>query len=361
MAATLYLSPVSLIIQYLNNLGLLAAGGQVNTYVAGSVNTPATTYTDSTGIVPNANPMTLSSAARPAAASGAPVAFWTLGGVSLKLVVTDALGNQLVNLDGIQSINDLTVNTNALQALLANPASSGGSGTGAVAGADLVANAVKSYDVFADVRAANVPALASGQTLNIEIQGGTAVGDSLGGLFYWNGTSALADDGRNVLKTTGYAGNGRWIRLFPLGVPQIIVKPGDQQVVSSTVLVNDTALTLPLAVGTYLISLRLLLLGLTATGQGWKVQPTYSAALSTPNGGGGVVSGNQVAAAVVAQVNATITQAAIATAIEDSCNLDIVVQTSAAGVLTVQFAQNANTANATVMKQGSTLSVTRLA
>lgn len=221
---TLYLSPVSIIVQYLTNLGLMAAGGQVNTYVGGSVNTVADTYTDSTGIVKNPNPLTLSSTGRPASASGAPVAFWTLPGIVLKLVVTDSAGNLLVQLDNIPALNDPTNSTSTLSALLASPASSNTAGVGPVAGVDLVANAIKSYDVIADVRAANQPVLASGQTLSIQVQGGAAINDGNGGDFYWNPTSAATDNGTTVIKPTTASGNGRWLRLYtpPNGAQQSI-------------------------------------------------------------------------------------------------------------------------------------------
>jgi hypothetical protein len=82
-----------------------------------------------------------------------------------------------------------------------------------VAGADLIANAVKSYDVFADVRAANAPVMASGQTLVILVQGGVSVGDELGGLFYWSPTSTTADDNSTVLEPSSTSGPGRYLRL----------------------------------------------------------------------------------------------------------------------------------------------------
>lgn len=363
MAQTLYLSPISLIVQFFQNLGLMAAGGSLSTYVAGSVNTPATTYTDSTGTVANANPMTLNSVGRPAAASGAPVAFWTLPGVAVKLVVNDALGNQLVTLDNISSVNDLTLVNNALQTLLASPTSSSTGGSGPVAGVDLVANAVKSYDVFADVRGANSPVLASGQTLNIEVQGGSSINDGLGGFFYWSSTSTTADDGRTVLKPNNLAAAsaGRWLRYYPLGVPQLIEKNADQQIASSTVLANDTQLTVALAVGVYLVSLRLLLLGIGGTAQGYKVQATFSGTITGVTQGAGVNTVNGTAGAIAALINAAITAATISSTTGDTFNADFSLNVTVAGTLTVQFAQNSSSANATVMKTGSLLAVTRVA
>lgn len=202
--ATLYLSPVSIIVQYLTNLGLLAQGGTLNTYVAGTVNTPVTTYTDSTGTQPNVNPMTLNAAARPASGSGAPVEFWVPSGTLVKLVVTDAGGNQLVYLDNLPAMND-PGGAGAPLTVLASPASG--------SGADLVANAMRSYDVFASVRAANVPNLQAGQTLIIAVEGQTSVNDGSGGFFQWIPSSVLPDDGFNILKPNAATGAGRYSRL----------------------------------------------------------------------------------------------------------------------------------------------------
>lgn len=359
---TYYLSAISLIVQYFQNLGLMAAGGQVYTYVGGSVGTPVTTYTDSTGITANPNPMTLNAAGRPASASGAPVAFWVPGGTLVQLQVFDALGNQLIFLDNVPAINDTTNSTTALQALLASAASSNSAGFGPVAGVDLVANGVKSYDTFADVRAANAPTLVTGQTLNIDVQGGTAVNDGLGGFFYWSAASTAADDGRTVLQplTTG-SGAGRWLRYYPLNTAVSIVKPSDQQVVSNATLVNDTALfTGTLVPGTYLVQLRLQLLGIGGTGQGWQVQPAFSGT-ATQSSGGGITSGNGSPGASLSTIGGTLALSAIADASTcDVVNMDYILVITAQGVIQMKFAQNSSSSNATVMKAGSSLLVTRL-
>ena len=205
MATTYYLSPISMIVQYLQNSGFMAAGGFLYTYEAGT-NTPVTTYPDSTGTVNtpngNPNPMTLSSTGRPASASGAPVAFWVPAGTDLRLIVTDSLGNQLVFIDNIPSINDLSGTQDSLATNLANPA--------AGEGASLVANAMISYQNFAALRAGGVPSLASGQTLIVAVQGGASNADGLAALFYWNATSSAADNGSTIIAPTG-ASSGRYL------------------------------------------------------------------------------------------------------------------------------------------------------
>lgn len=212
MATTYYLSPITLIVQYLTNVGQVAAGGTIQTYLAGTT-TPVTSYTDPTGAFTNPNPLTVASSGRPNNPSGNITEFWFPSGTVIKMVWTDAQGSTFT-LDNIAGMNDITNSTTALQTLLASPASSNVSGVGPVAGVDLVANAVKSYDIIADVRAANQPTLAGGQTLNISVQGGAAVNDGYGGDFYWNASSVAADNGATVLKPNSSTGAGRWIRMY---------------------------------------------------------------------------------------------------------------------------------------------------
>lgn len=364
MPTPVYLSPITILAQYLNDLGVPAAGGQVFTYLGGTVSTLFTTYSDSTGTVPNPNPLTLNQAGRPVAASGAPTEFWHVGGVDLKWVVTDAAGNQLIKLDHIPALNDLTNASQNIATLLASAASSNAAGTGPVAGADLVANAVKSYDVFASVRAANTPIPVAGQTLNIEVQGALTAGDGLGGFFYWSTTATAADDGRTVLKPTTAGSAGRWLRYYPLGVPLIIVKPSDQSVASSTALVNDTTLTATLQPGVYLLRVLLLLAGSVTTTQGYKLELASTLTLNINSVGTGVQSQNQAGSAFVFQQNGTITGTAISITGADQVTGDIVLNSqgaASAGTITIQFAQNASSANATTMKAGSTIMLTRIA
>ena len=234
-------------------------------------------------------------------------------------------------------------------------------GAGPVAGADLVANAIKSYDVFADVRAANTPNLASGQTLIIEVQGGISVNDGLGGNFYWSAGSLIADDGRTVLKPNTNTGNGRYLRYWGLGQPQPVLKTTDQVVANSTVLVNDSQLTANLNAGTYLLSIRAILLGTGGTGQGYKVQPTFGGILAAVSQGAGVNTANGAAGAIAPLMGAAVTAAAISSTTGDAFNADFILQVTAFGNFTLQFAQNASSANATIMKAGSSLLVTRIA
>jgi hypothetical protein len=206
MATTTYvMSGVSLLLQQLNNVGVVLAGGFINTYVGGTVGTAQTTFTDSTGTTPNSNPIPLNIAGRPVSAGGAPVAIWVPSGSLTKIVITDSTGAFICSLDNIPGLSDPA----ALLSLLATVSTSSVTG-----GADLVANAMRSYDVVASVRAAPVPILASGQTLVIDIEGGVLINDGGGGLFQWSATSTATDDGSTVIKPTAIstANPGRYLR-----------------------------------------------------------------------------------------------------------------------------------------------------
>jgi len=78
-------------------------GGKIYTYLAGTT-TPAATYTDDTGVTPQANPIILNSLGAPAS----PI--WLTGGVTYKFVIKDANDVTLRTIDDISGINDFTSN-----------------------------------------------------------------------------------------------------------------------------------------------------------------------------------------------------------------------------------------------------------
>ena len=213
MATQLYLSPFGVILQALSNIGQPLAGGRLSIYQAGT-NLYQTTYTDSTGTTANPNPITLSSSGRQASAQGAPTSIWVPANTPHKLVLADALGNVLnggPSLDWVYGINDPTFGLLPFQAFTSG------------SGVDLVGNAVKSFATFASMRAASTPGASggggSGQTLVCLVEGGTSIGDGLGGAFYWSPTSVAADDNLNAIWPTAQGSVGRWLRLGqPLAV-----------------------------------------------------------------------------------------------------------------------------------------------
>ena len=98
---TCYLSPVFGVgYQALNNQGVVASGALLNTYLAGSVNTPQPTYTDATGATPLSNPIVFNSAGRPT------TEIWIPAGVGVKFVLTDSLGVVLGSWDNVTGLND---------------------------------------------------------------------------------------------------------------------------------------------------------------------------------------------------------------------------------------------------------------
>jgi hypothetical protein len=215
MATTYYLSPITYILQQVfSNLGYMAAQGTAYIYSAGTT-TPATTYTDNTGLVANANPIVLSQAGRIVnSGQSAPVAVWAASGQVHKLIVFDTSGNQLIYLDNLALINDPGSSSSSLQTLLGTAPSSAASPTGVA----LVANALMSFANIAAMRAYGAPSLTSGQTLIAAVQGGSTNADGLAALFYWNATSTATDNGLTIITPTGVA-TGRWLVVPQQGFP----------------------------------------------------------------------------------------------------------------------------------------------
>ena len=90
---TTQLAPLA-VQRFYDNSGVLAVGGSLYTYQAGTT-TPQDTYTDSTGGTPNANPIVLNARGE--------AAIWIDPIQSYKFVLKDALGNTLWTSDNISS------------------------------------------------------------------------------------------------------------------------------------------------------------------------------------------------------------------------------------------------------------------
>jgi hypothetical protein len=342
---TYYLSPISTILQYFTDSGIVLSNGKVNTYLAGT-STPTATYTDITGVTPNANPIILSSAGRLPN-----VSIWQPGGVALKVVVTDALNNQIgPTFDQISGINDPTSLTSSLAA----------SGSGS--GADLVANAVRSFDIVSSVRSAGAPTIISGQTRIIDTEGANAINDGFGGLFYWNASSSATDDGISVIKPTGVSGNGRYLR--QKNSQFYASKPSSTARTSVTTLSADPDLliTVPISSGTYSFEGLLLFNGSGGGGGGISVGLyTGSTLVNNP---AFVVLGRINAAAFNAYIggwNASVVTSSFSAATitasgsgNDAVHIcGTISGISGSGNFGISWAQNSSSANSAQMLAGS--------
>jgi len=87
--------------QFFTDTGTVLSGGLLYTYAAGTT-TPATTYQDSAGLVPSANPIVLDSAGR---VSGE---VWLTSGTAYKLVLKTSVGVTIWTMDNLLGINDAT-------------------------------------------------------------------------------------------------------------------------------------------------------------------------------------------------------------------------------------------------------------
>ena len=84
--------------QLFTNTGVVLSGGKLYTYLAGT-SSPQPTWTDSTAVTPNANPIILDSAGRP------PNEVWLQNNVAYKFILTDSTGVTLGTWDNVPGIN----------------------------------------------------------------------------------------------------------------------------------------------------------------------------------------------------------------------------------------------------------------
>lgn len=84
--------------------GLPLSGGTLTFYAAGS-STPKNTYTDSTGVTANANPLTLNASGYP------PNEIWFTAGSNYKAVLKDSSSNTIWTIDNLSGINDTSITT----------------------------------------------------------------------------------------------------------------------------------------------------------------------------------------------------------------------------------------------------------
>jgi hypothetical protein len=91
------LSPVGNGFQFFTNNGEPLVGGKLDTYQAGST-TPLTTFTDSSGLIPNTNPIILGTDGRP------PDTIWLSEGFFYKFVLSDANDVQIQTYDNLYGI-----------------------------------------------------------------------------------------------------------------------------------------------------------------------------------------------------------------------------------------------------------------
>ena len=85
--------------QFFDNSGAVLTGGLLYTYTAGTT-TPVTTYQDSAGSTPNANPVVLDASGRVSAE------VWLTTGAAYKLVLKTSTGTTLWTMDNLRAIND---------------------------------------------------------------------------------------------------------------------------------------------------------------------------------------------------------------------------------------------------------------
>lgn len=92
--------------QFFDDNGTPLAGGKIQTYLAGT-STPAATYTSSTGLIANTNPIILNSGGR------TPQEIWLTSGLTYKFVLKDANDAVIGTYDNITGANDIVYINNS--------------------------------------------------------------------------------------------------------------------------------------------------------------------------------------------------------------------------------------------------------
>lgn len=145
-------------------------------------------------------------------------------------------------------------------------------------------------------------------------------------------------------------------------VPRAVVKPSDQSLTSTTTMVNDTALVLPVdANATYDIHGFLLYEGGVQNSSDMKIQWTFPAGLTMYYQLVGIDTGGVIRSATHTQATVpTIGSNGAGTRIVQSVNGTVIVS-STAGNLQLQWAQNTSSGTATIMHAMSHLQLHRIA
>jgi hypothetical protein len=107
--------------QFFTDDNEVLSGGKIYTYAAGTT-TPLATYTSSSGIVANANPITLDSGGR------LPEDLWLTAGATYRFVLTDSDLVQVGSYDDIPGINDGSVISVPFSSITAKPTTLAGYG-----------------------------------------------------------------------------------------------------------------------------------------------------------------------------------------------------------------------------------------
>lgn len=155
--------------QFFDNSGEVLAAGKIYTYYAGT-DTLRDTYSEDTGSILNTNPIILDSAGR--------ADIWLEQG-AYKFVLTDSDDTTVKEVDNIVS-----------------------STTG----------------TFGDVDTySNLRALTSGQYSVVVVHGYSAVGDGLGGIFFWDESSSATDNDSTVIQPNSAPSVGRWLKFLIQG------------------------------------------------------------------------------------------------------------------------------------------------
>lgn len=179
--------------QFFTDDGSVLSGGKIYTYSAGTT-TPRTTYTSSSGLVANANPIILDSDGR------LPNDLWLMSGFTYRLVVTDSTNVQIGSYDDIPGINDGSLLSVPFSSITGKPTTLAGYG---ITDAITAATAAATYAPIASPTFTGTPQIPdnAASSTNYPVGYREAPRNAQTG----NYTLVLADRGKSVVMGDGTA------------------------------------------------------------------------------------------------------------------------------------------------------------
>jgi hypothetical protein len=171
------------------------------------------------------------------------------------------------------------------------------------------------------------------------------------------------DSNTSTISLTGAMTAGSYTQGGKAFGPVAYFTVADQPITTSTTLTNATGLSATLAANAlYLIQLRLIWVGTTTTTQGYRFALQYSGSFVTTPGGIVTLTGNNTpgTSALFAGITVASSNISSSGSLPDFTTAEILLSTNTGGTFTTQICQNVSSANATTLKQSSSMVVTRL-
>lgn len=325
--------------QFFDNNGKPLVGGKLFTYIA-STTTKLATYVDSFGLSPNTNPIILDYRGE--------CRLWIPPNVAYKYTLapaddTDPPTNAIWTVDQIVNSQLLTLY--------------GGIDTGSAN--TYILNFVANFTSYTDgIVIYWIPSNSNtgASTVNVNGLGPVSIENQ-------DGTALLANQiVANNIVTMMYRGTGFILLDSGFSQSRVAFKATSTDRSSTTTLAPDPVLQIPLQADTaYVVEVFLLFTGVTTGTQGFKYGLGYTGSFTTIGASQGIQTVNTTpAVAIPGALDAEAFATIVSGGGVDGVSFKLFINTNTAGVLSVDWAQNSSSANASRLITGSFISAIRI-